>query len=334
MCDVSIIIPTYNRVESLLETCKSLEIQSYPKDKYEVLVVDDGSADHTREIADKPYPYKLRYIYQSNQGSAVARNTGAMNSSGDLLIFLDDDMWVEPNYISGLVEEHQKYSRIVGMGCFLPYIPKEQSLFNKIYQRTMCVASEEPSSFVNFTECVTNNLSVERGNFFEIGMMQDVAGDGPTWWGDVDFGYRAYRCGYRFRRSSKAKCVHRDPTVEDLSSAVERYYKTAYTAIPLFIKHPDIEKYLPMFYDKSPINWRQDSPGLIIRKIARCIASHKYSLGIMKIFVNFFEKSYPSVYLLDCFYRWILGGYLYRGYHDGLRAFEDTLHPTTDLSFG
>ena len=329
--DTSIVIPTYNRKESLQETLLSLSHQSWPADHFEVIIVDDGSTDGTEEIVKESLPFTLRYIRQSNQGSAVARNTGAQQASGDVLIFLDDDVLVEPNYIAGLIEEHRNHPRIVGMGTELPYIPPDATPFARINANGKEPApAKSKGCFVEFTECVTNNISVERDDFFEIGMMQDVAGDGPTWWGDIDFGYRAAQLGFSFRRSGKAACYHCDYSIRDLATVKARSYNIARMAIPLFHKFPGMQPHLPMFHDKPPVAWGQDSPRLIARKLARLIASSRPVLNGLEHLMGILEKRYPSPVLLRPLYRWILGGYIFRGYRAGLREYGLLKDANTD----
>jgi len=319
---VSIIIPTYNRYKQLLTCLDTLAQQTYPTDHVEVIVVDDGSTDGTEAIAEEAFPFTLRYIRQPNQGSAAARNAGAQNAKGTLLIFLDDDMLVEPNYVRGLVEEHHRHPHIIGMGTLRPYLPPNPSPFTRIYAHLAASNDAGPDgAFVHFTECVTNNLSVEREDFLEIGMMQDVAGDGPTWWGDVDFGYRATRHGFRFRRSGKAICYHRDHGIRDLATASARARKAARMAVALFHKYPEVQAHLPMFHDKTPIAWGQDPPRLIVRKLARHVASSRPALWGMEQIVSVLEHCYPSPALLRPLYRWIIGGYICQGYREGLREY-------------
>jgi glycosyltransferase involved in cell wall biosynthesis len=319
--DVSVIIPTYNRKESLCETLGSLCIQSWPRDRFEVLVVDDGSTDSTSEVASLNLGLALRYFYQSNQGSAIARNTGAERARGSVLIFLDDDMLVESGYVGGLIEEHRCHERIVGMGVQRPYVPVDATPFARIRAGRDAPDSVGPDgTVVDFTACVTNNLSVERDDFFEIGMMQDVAGDGPTWWGDVDFGYRAMQLGFQFLRSGKAVCYHRDHSVRDLATASARAHKVAMMAVKLFQKHPGIVSYLPMFEDKLPVSWRRDTFRLVARKLARRIASTRLALRSMEAVARALEKRFPFPALLRPLYRWIIGSYVFRGLREGLRA--------------
>ncbi len=74
---LNINLPTYNRKEKLEECLKVLLNQSYPKDKYEIIVVDDGSTDGTKEIITEFKDNKLRYQRQENKGPGAAINTGA-----------------------------------------------------------------------------------------------------------------------------------------------------------------------------------------------------------------------------------------------------------------
>lgn len=319
---VSVIIPTYNRKSSLLETLRSITNQTFPMNRFEVIIVDDGSTDGTELSIRQSYPFDLQFLSQPNRGSAVARNNGAKNSRGDLLIFIDDDMLLEPDYISGLFEGHKSYSRSIGMGSMLSYTPQNATQFAKIYAHDQfSIPFTKECGFVRFTECVTNNLSIKHDDFFEIGMMQDICGDGPTWWGDVDFGFRAFRMGFGFWRSNKAKCTHQDYSFRDLSTASQRAFLVSKMAVKLFQKYPDLLPYLPMFLDKTPISVSKDSPYLIGRKFTRqIIATRPITISMEKV-ASLLEKQYPVPYLLEPLYRWIIGSYIHQGYRAGLRKY-------------
>lgn len=93
---VSVIIPCYNHGRYLAEAIGSVLEQNYPA--VEILVVDDGSTDTTRQEAEKFGD--VNYIYQHNKGLSAARNTGILHSKGDMLVFLDADDWLLPSAIS------------------------------------------------------------------------------------------------------------------------------------------------------------------------------------------------------------------------------------------
>ena len=98
---VSVIIPTYNRSKLVTRAVESALQQTYPN--CEIIVVDDGSTDDTREILGS-YKDRIKYIYQENSGQGVARNTGIRAARGKWIAFLDsDDIWL-PEKLSRQME--------------------------------------------------------------------------------------------------------------------------------------------------------------------------------------------------------------------------------------
>ena len=93
---VSIIIPSYNRPQWLVEAIRSCQHQSYQP--LEIIVVDDGSEPPIDQGVLEKFP-AVRYIYQKNSGAGAARNTGLNASSGKFIQFLDDDDWLAPHAI-------------------------------------------------------------------------------------------------------------------------------------------------------------------------------------------------------------------------------------------
>jgi GT2 family glycosyltransferase len=99
----SIIVPTRNRAASLTRCLQSLVAQEYPRDHYEIIVIDDGGdapiTDLRQSFVDQCC---LRIETQSHAGPAAARNRGAAAARGDLLAFLDDDCAADPGWLSAL----------------------------------------------------------------------------------------------------------------------------------------------------------------------------------------------------------------------------------------
>jgi glycosyltransferase involved in cell wall biosynthesis len=295
------------------------------------VVVDDGSSDETPQVAEQEFPFSLQYVRQSNQGAAAARNVGAEKGTGDILIFVDDDMTLGEHYVAGLVETHARYDNVVGMGTCYSDAAQRNSVFSRVYaQRAALRASEHEGQFVSFADCVTNNLSVERGAFFEIGMMEDIGGDGPTWWGDVDFGYRAYLEGYRFRQSAQAVCYHRDYSIGSLETACQ-HAEEVYRIAPLLLrKYPDLRRHLHVFRDKTPVSIQDDSPMLIINKLFHQVTAWAPLSAGMFALVRLLEQTAPNPALLGLLYRWIVSAHIYRGYRAGLREHGPVSLITTD----
>lgn len=92
---ISVVIPTYNNAGYIRQALQSVFAQSFTD--YDVLVVDDGSTDDTRGVVAE-YGSRVQYVYQPNQGLAVARNTGLRTVTGEYLTYLDaDDIWEPAN---------------------------------------------------------------------------------------------------------------------------------------------------------------------------------------------------------------------------------------------
>jgi glycosyltransferase involved in cell wall biosynthesis len=103
---VSVIIPCYNYAAYMAETIDSVLNQNYPD--IEVIIIDDGSTDHTAEVA-ACYSGRVHYYYQPNRGLSAARNAGFRSANGSFVIFIDADDKLAPNYIEetlGVALEH------------------------------------------------------------------------------------------------------------------------------------------------------------------------------------------------------------------------------------
>ncbi|MBU0727402.1 glycosyltransferase [Patescibacteria group bacterium] len=100
---LSVIIPTYNRADTLKVCLQKLLAQQGVD--FEVIVVDDGSTDHTERIVKKFA--EVRYIKQKSTHQAVARNRGVEEASGDVIVFIGDDIFVEPEF---LMKHHDRHA--------------------------------------------------------------------------------------------------------------------------------------------------------------------------------------------------------------------------------
>src|SRR5262249_36910674 len=98
---VSVVVCSYNGGQTLEQCLHSLQALDYPD--YEVIVVDDGSTDHTRAVLSR-FP-TVRAIHQENQGLSAARNTGLRAGSGDIVAYTDSDCFADPHWLTLLVSQ-------------------------------------------------------------------------------------------------------------------------------------------------------------------------------------------------------------------------------------
>jgi len=111
---VSVVVCTYNR-KNLLKSClNSIYAQDYPKSKFEVIIIDGGSTDGTKELC-KQFP-KIRFIVESKHGLAYARNKGAELARGSIVAYTDDDCIVDKQWLRNLIPGFQFSELIAGVG--------------------------------------------------------------------------------------------------------------------------------------------------------------------------------------------------------------------------
>lgn len=113
MPHISVILPTFNRKYFLKEAIESVLQQTYTD--FELIIVDDGSNDGTREVVEQflQNDKRITYVYQANRGVSAARNTGIKNSAGEFIAFIDsDDYWLKGKLETQIAffDEHPDYS--------------------------------------------------------------------------------------------------------------------------------------------------------------------------------------------------------------------------------
>lgn len=102
---ISVVIPTFARPDQLTACLDAVAELDYPRDRFEVIVVDDGSP-MPMETVTSPFhaDLRLRLLRQPNQGPSAARNRGARHAAGEFLAFTDDDCAPRPGWLRGLAE--------------------------------------------------------------------------------------------------------------------------------------------------------------------------------------------------------------------------------------
>lgn len=208
---VSVIIPTYNGAQKIMNILRALEVQTF-KD-FEVIVVIDGSTDGTYDLLSAAkFTFKhFHIINQENKGRAAVRNRGAKEAKGDILVFFDDDIRPFADCLAQHVWHHQQHP---GSVCVGPTI-EDWSLIKTDFQRfryaisqeweKMLPASGEPMTKRNII-LPAANCSISAASFWKIGGFDERLKDAE----DFEFSTRTFQNQVPAFFHHEAKCFHDD----------------------------------------------------------------------------------------------------------------------------
>ncbi len=212
---LSVIIPTFNRKDSLRKTLDGLARQTHPAAQFEAVVVSDGSTDGTDALLAeyaRTSPYSLQVICQPNGGPALARNNGIENARGEVVVFLDDDVEPSPEFLAVHAAHHSHQSDAVVIAPMLPdpallwrepaWIAWEHAMLEKQYAawRSGAWAGCGPNNFYS------GNASVRRTHLLAVGGFDEQFPRQE----DVELAGRLEKqCGVRFVYEPDAPGTHR-----------------------------------------------------------------------------------------------------------------------------
>jgi len=199
----SVIIPAYNAEATIGQCLESMTRQSFKN--FEIIVVDDGSKDRTPEIVQEFS--KIRLLKQKNAGPAVARNKGAKEAKGEIIIFTDSDCVADRNWLEEMLKpfSEKNVAGVQGM-----YKSKQKEIIARLIQLEIeqRYAKMMKHKFIDF---IGTYSAAYRKNVFE--EMKGFDTSFPIASGeDTDFSFRVSRAGYKMVFNKKAIIFHTHPT--------------------------------------------------------------------------------------------------------------------------
>ncbi|MDH5596563.1 MAG: glycosyltransferase family 2 protein [Candidatus Peregrinibacteria bacterium] len=229
---LSVIIPTYNRADTL-KTCLEKLVEQKGVD-FEIIVVDDGSTDHTEKIM-RDFR-EVKYVKQKNRHQGAARNNGANNAAGDILMFIGDDIFVEPGFLMRHMDIHSMHPgedvAVLGYTTWDPSLNinrymkfLEKSGWQFAYHLLKPGFVDHPQPYKFF---YTSNISLKKSLFEkEKGFNESFKEYG---WEDIELGYRCWKKhGLRLYYEPDARATHFHEIPE--SSLNKRMQTVGHTAV-------------------------------------------------------------------------------------------------------
>jgi serine acetyltransferase/GT2 family glycosyltransferase len=251
---VSVVIATYDRHELLRLLLQDLDAQTIDPSRFEVVAIDDGSAEDSRaKLADLKTRYPRRVERQKNAGAAAARQHGVELARGKLLVFLDDDMRVRPDFLERHLAKHLEHgdgTNSVVLGRLRPAAAlADMPLFERYYARVMAETCDDLASGerpVRAHSIYTGNLSMPRALFLRAG------GFDPAFRAleDEELGVRLEKLGATLAFANDAESVHGSDWTS-MKKWMDRARRDGVYQTKLARKHPDVPqsspwRFLPM----------------------------------------------------------------------------------------
>ena len=283
---VSVIVPAYNAQKTIGQCIDALLAQTYPRESYEVIVVDDGSTDGTTDVVKA---YQVKYLYQRNQGPATARNIGVREAQGEIILFTDSDCVPFNNWIEEMVEPFKNKEVVAVKGAY------------KTRQKSM-TARFAQLEFEERFEMLKKAESIDMVDTYAAGFRKDIfllmGGFDPYFPvannEDTELSYRMSKLGYKMVFNPDAIVYHLNHP-----STIRRYSRLkfwrGYWRTVVYKRFPD--KMLKDSYTPQTLKLQILSLFLLIAVIPFAVISSKGVYPLIVIAISFCILSLSFVVL-------------------------------------
>lgn len=278
----SIIIPTFNRRSSLKNTLESLLNLNYSPENYEIIVVDNGSIDNTRQMVEaivkSNISGRIRYYYEPVPGLLSARHKGAFESRGNILVYVDDDIEADPNWLAAIAEAFgDTETHLVGGKSLPKYESPPPNWLEAFWYRDGSLSQCFYLSLIDFGDQLTQidplyvwglNFSIRKETLFKVGGFNPecVPKDLQRYQGDGDTGlaWKIKAAGYKIVYQPQALVYHVVPNERlSIDYFVERMFSAGVSD-----SYTTIRKNRGIKFD-----WKIQEPFCLARKLWRRMAS-------------------------------------------------------------
>lgn len=242
--ELSVVIASRNRRDSLTRTLRALGRQAYPAERFEVLVILDGTSDDSADaVRGLATPYRLRLLEQEHRGAAATRNRALREVAHATVVFLDDDIVPAPEFLGAHADAHASApDRHLALGYYPPatdarsFWAIELRAWWEDYFRRKC----EPNHQWTFIDLSEGNSSIHREVLLDAGGFdQDFTGGRRQDW---ELGARLLERGVRFAHYPRARGGHFLDT--SFATAVRNAREEGRWDVVLASKHPKLKSRL------------------------------------------------------------------------------------------
>ena len=316
----TVVIPTHNRSDALAETLLRLARQDFDG-PWEAVVVNNRCTDDTDEVVRRQnFPVPLRLVHEETPGAAAARNRGAREARGEILIFIDNDILVPPDFI----RRHAETLR-ANPGCwFVGRVVNPPELRQSVFGRYRDDLHESyfrhlpTEELADYEGATGQNWAMRKEEFFIAGGFDE--GYAIASCEDTELAHRARKKGFRTLFNPKSVVVHND-WATDLDSFCRRQELYSISSVLLWRKYGEHSFQIEIVKENSPIDWKSDPLRLIVKKAIKAVLSSSAGESLTRLACRSVERVAPDTKLSYKAYRTAVALAMFRGVREGFRRY-------------
>ncbi|HMF29665.1 MAG TPA: glycosyltransferase [Candidatus Cybelea sp.] len=244
MIEISVVIPTYNRLDTLQHVLPTLLAQDLPAERYELLVCDSNSSDGTAEFMAQlngAYP-GVRRLADAYGGRAAARNAGIRAANGEIVLFNDADILASPNLLSTHLHRHRERAGIAVVGLEVQVKDLAEYAYKRDHPHARGRLHPPSRKRLSWLYFLTGNASVRRTDLLRAGCFDEsFTGYGHE---DLELGYRLQRLGIEICYDPNAVNYHCQAVAYE--DQKEKMRLAGRSTARFYQKHPDFEVMLKL----------------------------------------------------------------------------------------
>lgn len=341
--EISVVVATYNRAATLRETLACLRAQSLGHGRFEVIVVDDGSSDDTRETVEQDRAlcaFDFTYLRHPNRGPGFTQNRGIREARAPIVLLIADDIFLAPSALEAHLAMHAAHpaATTAVLGRVLQSPTLDDTVFLSKWDPWHLGGLPDGMAlpYTMFWAC---NISFKREFMFRHGMFRDEMGRaGAAAHEDVELGYRLQQHGLQIRCGQGALGYHHH--VETLEGTLRRSRQRGLNWYDFRQQVPEVEIDITYrVYDLATLWFRRSEltgsrrafllesdrslPKLAFRYLLRCALFNRASVRLvwLPLFAAAERSRLVARLVHENMYRGVVVHYFIRGFREACRQY-------------